>query len=174
MRIGTRSLLFGCHQFLIHPLFVLLGWIWLYGVRSLSPGLLLAIVIHDWGYWGAPDLDGVEGSNHPVRAAQMIRRMTKRGDLADMVLLHSRSLSRRLSREPSRLCWADKWGTVIMPSLLWAVLAWLSGEGAEYMRDKNSGIYQAGDKPTIPGLIKFHRRVRLFITAGHRMVVCSV
>ena len=31
MKVGTRSLLFGSHQFMLHPLFVAIAWRRLYG-----------------------------------------------------------------------------------------------------------------------------------------------
>ena len=65
MKMGTKSLLFGVHQFFIHPLMVLLAWIVLY--RSF-PGLkeLVCIFIHDWGYWGKADLKGEEGCHKDI------------------------------------------------------------------------------------------------------------
>ncbi len=68
MRIGTRSLLFGVHQFAIHPWFVAWGWWRLYGFPW-DPRLWIAFVIHDWGYWGKPNMDEAEGETHPDFAA---------------------------------------------------------------------------------------------------------
>lgn len=68
MKIGTRSLLFGVHQFLWHPFTVVLAWRKLYG-RWPKWTELVAIALHDVGYWGCPNIDGKEGRRHPVRGA---------------------------------------------------------------------------------------------------------
>lgn len=168
MTVGTKSLLFGCHQFILHPLMVLIGWLWLYGFRSLTPGIVTAIVVHDWGYWGSRDMDGTDGAIHSNLSAEIIYRLTGRDDLLSLVLLHSRFRAREMGLEPSRLCWADKWGTAMTPSWLWALLAWLTGEGAEYMANKRYENHEAGERPTIAGLIRFHRRYRLFMTGAYQ------
>lgn len=71
MKVGTKSLLFGCHQFFLHPLIVgycylkLYGWTW-------NPLIWISIIIHDWGYWGRDNMDGDEpetgGRWHPYWA----------------------------------------------------------------------------------------------------------
>jgi hypothetical protein len=50
MKIGTRSLLFGAHQFLLHPLCVAIAWTMLYGFPT-DPRLWMAFLIHDAGYY---------------------------------------------------------------------------------------------------------------------------
>lgn len=61
MKTGTKSLLFGVHQFIWHPLTVLLAWIKLYGWPAWEE--LVCIIIHDWGYWGKSNMDGeLDGS----------------------------------------------------------------------------------------------------------------
>ena len=45
MKLGTKSLLFGCHQFVLHPLFVLVAWWRLYGRPSWR--MVVAIIVHD-------------------------------------------------------------------------------------------------------------------------------
>jgi len=66
--VGSRSLLFGVHQFIWHPITVAVAWRKLYGKW---PTFLesLCIVVHDWGYWGCPNMDGEQGKRHPVRGA---------------------------------------------------------------------------------------------------------
>ncbi|KKK99728.1 hypothetical protein LCGC14_2629800, partial [marine sediment metagenome] len=68
MKTGTKSLLFGVHQFILHPLMVLLAW-FVYYKRAPKFYQLCAIVTHDLGYWGLSNMDGEEGSLHPERAA---------------------------------------------------------------------------------------------------------
>ena len=64
MKIGTRSVLFGAHQFLLHPLFVAVAWWRLYGFPW-DPRLWVAFFVHDLGYLGKPNMDGPEGEEHP-------------------------------------------------------------------------------------------------------------
>ena len=69
MQVGTKSLLFGVHQIFWHPLTVTLAWKELYKTWP-SWKEFVCIFIHDWGYWGCPNMDGEEGENHPVWAAK--------------------------------------------------------------------------------------------------------
>jgi hypothetical protein len=74
MKIGTKSVLFGAHQFLIHPWFVAAGWWKLYGFpRDLW--LWIAFFVHDIGYWGKPNMDGPEGELHPWTGARILYRL---------------------------------------------------------------------------------------------------
>ena len=103
MKIGTKSVLFGAHQFLIHPWFVAWGWWTLYGFRRVyigyrpglpetwqwalgfrggpifaalwHPALWLAFFVHDLGYIGKPNMDGAEGERHPVAGARLMTRI---------------------------------------------------------------------------------------------------
>ena len=137
MRIGTKSLLVGVHQALIHPYYVAKAWRILYGRRPTWPELL-AIITHDWGYWGSPDMDGEAGTQHPARMAAWWRRRG-REDVAAEIEGHSRHYSALVGAEVSRLCWADKLSMVLTPSWLYLVLARASGELGEYMAASNGG-----------------------------------
>ena len=70
MKMGTRSILFGVHQFIWHPLTVALAWRSLYK-RWPQWHEWVAIVLHDIGYLGKPDMDGEEGQTHPVTGAHL-------------------------------------------------------------------------------------------------------
>jgi len=152
MNIGTKTLLFGNHQFALHPLFVLLAWIKLYGMPDWRE--LVCIIIHDWGYWGSPNLDGREGEDHAIRSGNLVvnRFFTKKGELfytwayyyRDLIWYHSRFISRRHNHRPSKLCLADKYGVALMPSWLWVFLGKLTGEITEYQSNKKYEIYQEG------------------------------
>ena len=72
MTVGTKSVLFGAHQFLIHPWFVAWGWWTLYGF-PLDPRLWVAFFVHDLGYIGKPNMDGPEGETHPLLGAKARR-----------------------------------------------------------------------------------------------------
>jgi hypothetical protein len=71
MKIGTKSVLFGAHQFLIHPWFVAAAWWKLYGFPW-DPRLWVAFILHDLGYWGKPNMDGPEGETHVEWAANVM------------------------------------------------------------------------------------------------------
>ena len=145
MKIGTRSLLFGCHQFLLHPLFVLRGWVKLYGWPNWKE--LICIIIHDWGYWGCPNMDGDEGEVHPEWAAKEAFHLfddsgkNKYLTYYTLCLLHSRFYAKKLNSKPSKLCWADKLGTSLMPAWLWVFLSGLSGEQQEYMDNQRYEVH---------------------------------
>ena len=71
MKVGTKSVLFGAHQFLIHPWFVAYSWWKLYGF-PFDPRLWIAFFTHDLGYLGKPNMDGPEGEKHPYFAARLM------------------------------------------------------------------------------------------------------
>jgi len=161
MRMGTKSLLWGCHQFLLHPIFTLWGWVRLYGWRSVDLVVILVAIIHDWGYWGCSSMDGDDGFVHPLRTPLQPRwDKTWFDPLGEEIWYHSRHLCAELRAEPSRLCWADKLGTALMPSWLWAIMAAASGEGWEYMSNPHGQDYVAPEEMTIPGLRRFHLKYK--------------
>lgn len=131
MRVGTKSLLFGGHQFLVHPSFVVVAWVRLYRGPP-NPKELVCIIIHDWGYWGKPNMDGEEGELHPLWGARVASRLLGK-EYYGLTAYHSRSMARRDEAPLSRLCLADKLGVAMMPTWLWVLLTRLSGEVHEYM-----------------------------------------
>ena len=143
MKIGTRSLLFGAHQFALHPLFVALAWRRLYGAWPREIPVWVAFAVHDLGYWGLDDLDGPEGERHPLRGANIMGRLFDRretdicwqGRWWRFAAGHSRTLAARFDLPTSDLMAADKLATVLYPRWLYALLCWLSGEYIEY-RDR--------------------------------------
>jgi hypothetical protein len=130
MTRGTKSLLFGVHQFLLHPITVFLAWVYLYK-KLPSIKEMVCIFVHDWGYWGKQNMDDELGETHPELGARIAGRLF--GDkYKDLCLLHSRHYAKRLSREPSQLCYADKLCIIFDPWWLYLPRAWLSGELFEY------------------------------------------
>jgi len=131
MTIGTKTLLFGAHQFLLHPLFVAAAWWKLYG-PPLDPRLWFAFFLHDVGYLGKPNLDGPEGETHPELGARIMKSLfgEKWGDLC---LYHSRSIARKNGRESSLLSHADKLATSLMPRWLYLLQVKTTGEFREYL-----------------------------------------
>lgn len=144
MKLGTKSLLWGVHQFLWHPCCVLRAWVDLYGRPS--PWELVAIVIHDWGYWGSPNIDGPEGENHTHRSKHVMLFLAElcspgaQRELAELVLLHSRRTAAGRGTSPSRLCWADKLAVKYDPDWFFVLRATLSGEIREFARTRSCGL----------------------------------
>lgn len=136
MKVGRKSLLFGVHQFLWHPITVLAAWLHLYGRPSWKE--LVCIIIHDWGYWFAPNMDGPEGEQHPLFAARLAGKWLG-PEYFDLCLYHSRHYSRHVGVEPSKLCWADKLSIKYEPWWLYLPRAWASGELKEYRQVAANG-----------------------------------
>jgi hypothetical protein len=141
MKVGTKSVLYGVHAFWLHPFFVAWAWWKLYGFPW-DPRLWFAFLLHDIGYIGKPNMDGEEGEMHPVIGARIMAvlfdypagqdlelylvnpdpgsRPFWLGRWGHFAMLHSRYLAKRLGKQPSRLCIADK-------------MARATGEIREYM-----------------------------------------
>lgn len=150
MEVGTKSVLFGVHQFIWHPITVLLAWINLYGLPNWKE--LVCIFIHDLGYWGKPNMDGEEGETHPDFAAVWAYDFLDDHSLTsgtepmnwdvpgafryfELCCLHSRTTAKKWGREPSKLCWADKLSIKYDPWWFYILRARLSGEINEYRSD---------------------------------------
>jgi hypothetical protein len=93
----------------------------------------VCIFIHDWGYWGKPNLDGDEGICHPRLGAQLADRWF---GLYYWKLCagHSRSYVEKVNifgeygLTTSKLCWADKLSFCYEPKWFYWLRATLSGE----------------------------------------------
>lgn len=131
MKIGTKSILYGAHQFIIHPLLVFVAWWKLYGC-PLDPRLWVAFIIHDWGYWGSSDMDGSEGEHHPAFAAYFMGKVFG-AEWRDFCLYHSRFNAVRDGKPFSRLCVADKLSIALELAWLYLPRVRISGEIKEYM-----------------------------------------
>lgn len=129
MKIGTKSLLFGVHHFLWHPITVLIAWIKLYGIPSFKE--LFCIFIHDIGYFRKNDIDGDEGIYHPELGASIANKLFGR-EYYELCLYHSRSYANLSDAIPSKLCWADKLSIRYDPCWFYLFRARLSGELREY------------------------------------------
>ncbi len=140
MRVGTKSLLFGVHQFLLHPLSVAVSWWKLYGFPR-DPRVWVAFFVHDIGYWGKPNMDGPEGEGH-VELGGRIMDFLFGPRWGDFCRRHSRTYAHAHGKPVSRLCVADKFSLCITPGPLYLFLASLSGEISEYMaRDMENPKY---------------------------------
>ena len=139
MTIGTKSVLFGAHQFLIHPWFVAWGWWTLYGFPC-DPRLWVAFFVHDLGYIGKPNMDGPEGELHPLFGARLMHCFDREIGMGvrshwwyHFCLLHSRYYAKSLGMQPSRLCMADKLAIALTPAWLYLPMVRATGEIHEYM-----------------------------------------
>ncbi len=135
--VGRRSILFGVHHFLWHPITVWLAWYSLYGWPTWRE--TICIFIHDWGYWSSSNMDGEEGRRHPEVGAR-IARMLLGDEYGDLVLYHSRHYARLCDQPPSKLCWADKLSILYDPKWFYLVRAIASGEIREYRKNAVSWI----------------------------------
>jgi hypothetical protein len=145
MTIGTKSLLFGAHQFLLHPLLVAWAWTKLYGFPR-DWRLWLCFFVHDVGYWGCGDIDGAEGKEHPWRGADMVRNHTNSIGWHRFALFHSRDQARVFSRQISRLCVADKLAFCLEWKWFYLWRCKMTGELAEYLENAKRMAITQPDK----------------------------
>lgn len=130
MKVGTKSILFGAHQFAIHPWFVALAWWKLYGF-PFDPRLWVAFFVHDLGYFGKPNMDGPEGETHVELGAKIMSVFG--AEWADFCRYHSRFYAKRDGANPSRLCIADKLAICLTPRWLYLPMVNWTGEIKEYL-----------------------------------------
>ena len=130
MKLGTKTLLFGGHQFLIHPILVTVAWVKLY--RSFPNWKeLLCIFIHDWGYWGMIDLKDASGDMHPRYAAKLAGKWLGK-EWEDFILGHSSFYIAREGIEKSKLLAPDKYWHCLIPLWFYKLLTVPSGEFKHY------------------------------------------
>ena len=130
MKTGTKSILFGAHQFFLHPIFLALAWRRLYGFPW-DPRLWIAFIVHDLGYWGKSNMDGPEGNRHVELGGKIMRIFGEHW--SQLCLYHSRFYAKEHGAPFSRLCVADKLSITMIPKRLYLPLVRLTGEIEEYM-----------------------------------------
>lgn len=133
MTVGTKSVLFGAHQFAIHPWFVAAAWWKLYGFPW-DLRLWIAFFVHDLGYVGKPNIDGPEGERHVEFGATVMRRLFGQA-WGDLCLFHSRYYAKKHGQSFSRLCVADKLSIAMTPAWLYLPAVTLTGEIREYLKN---------------------------------------
>jgi hypothetical protein len=142
MKIGTKSILFGAHCFLIHPIFIAIAWIKLYGFPW-KIQYWIAFFVHDLGYWGKPNMDGQEGETHVELGAKIMDFFFGK-EWSNFTKYHSRYYAEKDKANFSKLCVADKLAVVLEPTWLYLPRVILSGEVKEYMElVKNGGKYSS-------------------------------
>src|SRR4051812_34200873 len=121
MNVGTKSLLFGVHHIVLHPILVIFSWHRIYGSWP-SWREVVAIAFHDVGYFGAKDMDGPSGSRHPILGSK-IAYWCFGSDERYLVLYHSRAMAAHDRVPVSRLCAPDKLAICLYPTWLYLCLA---------------------------------------------------
>lgn len=166
MRMGTRSLLFGVHQFVWHPISVGLAWRKCYRCWPRWHEWI-AIVCHDLGYWGMPNMDGPEGQTHPERGAKLagriayrIARMLGYGEWAPQLsheveslsLYHSTHYAQKAGKPVSALYLPDKVSVLYDPCWWYLLRSRASGEVWEYIQNAPEWIRAMNLKHRQPGI----------------------
>lgn len=165
LSIGTKSVLFGAHQFIIHPVILFLAWWKLYGFPT-DLRLWVAFVIHDLGYIGKPNMDGPEGETHVEFGANVMARLFG-PEWGDFCRYHSRFYAKRDGKHFSRLCVADKMAIVLDPWWLYLPRVWITGEINEYMRmarDRSASKY-AGEMRSALNMRDWHNSLVTYLVA---------
>lgn len=114
MKVGTTSLLWGAHCFLIHPFLVFRAWCRLFGFPW-DLRVLCACFLHDIGYFQRGDMDGPDGEEHVILGACIMGWLFG-PEWADECYRHSRYWAHRMGLPVSRLCLADKLAFATTPS----------------------------------------------------------
>lgn len=138
MNIGTKSVLFGVHQFIWHPLTVAGAFL---TVHKRLPKWWEAVGIfcHDLGYWGCTDMDGESGETHPRAGARIAAKICgvfseqAAFDVYFFCLYHSSNFARLHCAKPSSLYLPDKVSILLEPKWFYLLRARLSGELDEYV-----------------------------------------
>lgn len=159
MRIGTKSVLFGAHCFILHPFFVAAAWRKLYGF-PFDPRLWCAFFLHDIGYLGKPNMDGEEGEQHPRTGAKIMKFLFGQ-EWHDFTLYHSRFLAKKEGKQFSRLCVADKLAIVLTPAWLYLPMVRATGEIKEYMKD--AAINSNGQIPVQDSQAEWYANVQRYV-----------
>jgi len=137
MKMGLKSLLFGVHQFIYHPICVLLAWLDLY--KSFPDYKeLVCIIVHDWGYYKCENMDDSLGQQHPIFGANLVYNLFKKQKYKNLCLGHSRHYSKKYNVDISKLYYADKLSMKYDLPILYLIRSTLSGEIKEFMYSDNS------------------------------------
>ncbi len=138
--VGPRSVLFGAHQFIIHPIYVEKAWRKLYKSAP-TWRARVAFFLHDLGYlmqWCRSMDKGDDGLLHPEWGARATSWLLDRDRAHDdywwkFCAGHSRHYAELQGIGYSPLMRPDKLATHHYPRWLYGLLMWLSGEYKEYI-----------------------------------------
>lgn len=170
LKRGTKSILFGVHQFLWHPFTIWRAWRYLYK-RNPTAYELIAIFCHDLGYWGKPYMDSPEGQTHPeggatiaMHLAYWLARVRGRSrDTATVIgirvyrlsLFHSTHYAQKKNAPVSALYLPDKVCILFDPKWFYLLRGKWSGEVYEYAGRENA---QRGTDMTVEDWLYFYRK----------------
>jgi len=115
MKEGTKSLLFGCHQFILHPIFVIIAWYKL-GYGNPKFWELVCIFLHDIGHWQKDYLsDYKQKEQHWKLGAEIALRLFGL-DGWWFIAGHTRQSGRNFDeKNKNKLFFADKYSWIIAP-----------------------------------------------------------
>lgn len=133
MKVGTKSVLFGVHNPIIHGLTLAYAWNKIYGPPK-DFRLWCAFFLHDIGYFGKVDMDGEDGSMHPELGAKIMGWLFGE-DWYDFTVAHSGRYAKEFGLRVSKLYVVDKFAMMYTPKWLYLLLSNLSGEIHEYLCD---------------------------------------
>lgn len=152
MKMGTKSVLFGVHQFIWHPWTVARAWRWLYG-RWPNIYEWCAVFCHDIGYIGKDAMDSPEGQTHPEFGAKVAMylaygisraRLNSKDDstvialrIYRLCLFHSTHYAQKVKAEVSALYLPDKACVLVDPPWFYLLRGKWSGEVFEYTDREN-------------------------------------
>lgn len=163
LNMGRKTVLYGVHHFLIHPIYLALAWKKLYGpIRD--PRLWVAFAVHDLGYFttNVTELDSPEGERHVEFGAHLMHRLFG-PQWGDFTRFHSRFYAKQAGAHFSRLCVADKLAPTLEPAWLYRLRARATGEIWEYTWHYCYGKYRTeqGQITDLPLSEEDFRRRRL-------------
>lgn len=124
-----------------------------------NPKVWIAFIIHDWGYWGKPNMDGKEGESHPEWACKKMNQWFG-APWGAFVLDHSRFYAKKGGRPVSPLCYADKMAIVFEPTWFYLPRVRWTGELEEYMRGAATREASDGYTPDLTTPESWHCGIR--------------
>lgn len=110
MTEGTKSYLIGCHQFLIHPIIIVIAWKKHFGTMPLL-WELICIFLHDIGHIGLDYLSDYKQKKIHYKKGALIA--DKLFGLKGFLLVAGHTTQSGYNK--SKLFWADKYSRVITP-----------------------------------------------------------
>jgi hypothetical protein len=161
MTVGTKSLLVGAH-WPLHNVMVALSWRWLYGSWPTLKEAA-AIALHDIGYLGCREMDGVDGTRHPALGAAWADRFLGK-EYGDLIRGHSKGYADVAGVPLSRLYGPDKLSHVFEPTWLYAWRTRWTGELEQY-KSVHHGCAPKCDDPDTPDR-EWFRVVRARMACG--------
>jgi hypothetical protein len=161
VNVGTKSLLFGAH-WPPHVLMVTAAWRWLYGawptLRELG-----AICLHDIGYAGCLEMDGPDGTGHPLLGA-IVADFLLGEDMGDLIRGHSKGYAEAAGVPLSKLYGPDKLSHACEPTWLYVWRTRLTGEIRQY-RAVSHGCAPRNDDPAVSDY-EWFRVIRMRMARG--------